>query len=74
MTPKRSGIRRYYQQGTKRVFAVKRIAKQYRDDFAYLFDNEAAALTTANNAGVPRVATVVEQGFSLSGDLCLVLK
>ena len=56
------------------MFAVKRIAKQYRDDFAYLFDNEAAALTTANNAGVPRVATVVEQGFSLSGDLCLVLK
>ena len=56
------------------MFAVKKIAKQYRDDFAFLFDNEATALKAANHSGVPRVATYVEQGFSLNGDLCLVLK
>lgn len=56
------------------MFAVKKIAKQFRDDFAYLFDNETAALKVANKCGVPRVATYVEQGLSLTGDLCLVLK
>ena len=56
------------------MFAVKKMAIQFKDDYAFLFDNEIAALQAANDVGVPRVATYVEQGYCLTGDKCLVLK
>ncbi len=65
---------RYYKQGTKKLFSVKKISEQTRADFGHLFDNEVAPLQAANACCVDRVATFVEQAFCLNGDDCLVLR
>ena len=74
IAPDCGNVRRYYRYKTTRVYAVKRLARRFKVAQAHLFENEIAALRVANDTGVPRVATYVEQGYCLCGDRCLVFK
>ncbi len=65
---------RYYQQGTKKAVAVKRVPKADIEALAGLFDNEVAALTAAIACGFRRVSTFLEEAFCENGDRCLVLE
>ncbi len=65
---------RYYQQGTQKAVAVKRVPKADIEALAGLFDNEVAALKAANAFGIRKVSTFLEEAFCENGDRCLVLK
>lgn len=65
---------RYYQQGTTKAVAVKRVPQADIEALAGLFDNEVAALTAAIACGFRRVSTFLEEAFCENGDRCLVLE
>lgn len=65
---------KYYEEGTNKMFAIKKMPKKYRDMYDDLLGKELSALCVAQAMEVPRVIRVVGRSWCRPDNDCLILE
>lgn len=63
---------RYYEEGSRKAVAVKKMGKEYRDIYYDLLGNESFALSLTKE--IPRVIKWIDQGSCGPRTDCIVLE
>lgn len=66
--------RRYCEQGTNKVFAVKKMPRKYREAYDDLIGKEISALSRANALDTPRVVKCFGRAWCIPNDDCIILE
>ena len=66
--------RRYYEQGTNKLFAVKKMPRKYREMYDDLIGKEVAALSKTTFMKLPRVIRCFGPAWCSPSDDCIILE
>ncbi|KAL3140338.1 hypothetical protein ABBQ38_004602 [Trebouxia sp. C0009 RCD-2024] len=67
-------VERYYEEGTNKMFAMKKMPKKYRKTYDDLLGKELSALCVAQAVEVPRVIRVIGRSRCRPDNDCLILE
>ncbi|KAL3140351.1 Death-associated protein kinase 2 [Trebouxia sp. C0009 RCD-2024] len=67
-------VERYYEEGTNKMFAIKKMPKKYRKTYDDLLGKELSALCVAQAVEVPRVIRVIGRSRCRPDNDCLILE